>query len=232
VLLSHSHHFIYTKTVKTAGTSVEIYFEDACIPPGNSIVRGHRIGETVTSAGVIGYRGADTSGCAWYNHMPAKEIRELTGQTIWNEYYKFCVVRNPFDKMVSLWWFINSKGDHRYEYEHFSKIKSDFSRWCVGHAPDAVDRDKYLIDGQISMDYFIRYESLLDGLDRVCRQVGYPFQPERLGKFKSDSRAIKQRFGDYYDRAAIAAVETAFGWELDYFGYPRLSEQYSPSKPE
>lgn len=112
------------------------------------------MGIIVTSAGVIGYRGAEPSGRTWYNHMPAKEIRALTGQATWDEYYKFCVVRNPFDEMVSLWWFINSKQEFPYRHEDFSRIKSDFSRWCVDHAPDAVDRNKYLIDGQISMDFF------------------------------------------------------------------------------
>ena len=40
---------------------------------------------------------------------------------------------------------------------------------------------------------------------------------------------ITEPFGDYYDRPAIAAVEAAFGWELEYFGYSRLSEAVSVS---
>lgn len=222
MLLSHPHRFIYLKTVKTAGTSVEIYFEDACIPPDRPAARGHHIEQTVTSAGVIGYRGPDPSGRTWYNHMPAEQVRELVGRDVWDTYYKFCVVRNPFEKMVSLWWFIRSKQDRSDDLADFARIKADFCSWCVCHAPDAVDRDKYLIDGKVSVDCFVRYESLLDGLQAVCRQVGYPFRPERLGTFKSDSRLINRPFADYYDRPAIAAVEAAFSWELDHFGYPRL----------
>jgi hypothetical protein len=232
MLLSHVNHFIYTKTLKAAGTSVEIYFQDACIPVGKDIIRSHHIEETVTSAGIIGYRGPDQSGRTWYNHMPAVQIRELVGHSTWEEYYKFCVVRNPFDKVVSLWWFsVNRNQENPYKDESFSRIRSDFSAWCPGHAADAVDRDKYLIDGDVSVDFFIRYESLLDGMDSVCRRIGYPFRPERLGKYKSDSRAISQPFGEYYDRSAIAAVEAAFGWELEYFGYRRPSETaaFSPS---
>ena len=88
----------------------------------------------------------------------------------------------------------------------------------------AVDRDKYMIDGQVAVNYFIRYEALHQGLETVCRQVGYPFRPERLGRYKGDSRFVGRPYGDYYDRAAVAAVESAFGWELDYFGYRRLSD--------
>lgn len=224
MLLSHAHRFIYTKTVKTAGTSVEVYFENACVPAGANLINGHYVEETVTPAGIIGYRGADPCGRTWYNHMPAKAIRDLIGRATWDEYYKFCVVRNPFDKMVSLWWFINSRQEYRHEHQDFSKIRADFCSWCAGHAKFAIDRDKYLIDGRISVDFFIRYETLTEGLDSVCRQIGYPFQPERLGRFKSDSRVIKRPFSDYYDRSAAAAVAAAFDWELDYFCYARPSE--------
>ena len=225
MLLSHVHRFIYTKTLKTAGTSVEIYFEDACIPVGTTMIHSHHVTEMVTSAGIIGYRGPDQSGRTWYNHMPATEIRTLAGHRVWNEYFKFCVVRNPFDKLVSLWWFnVNKNQENPYRDQSFHKIRSDFSAWCLVHAPDAVDRDKYMIDGRIAVDYFIRYESLLDGIDTVCRRIGYPFRPEHVGRYKGESRAISHPFGEYYDRSTSAAVEAAFGWELEYFGYRRPTE--------
>jgi hypothetical protein len=223
VLLSHRHQFIYTKTLKTAGTSIEIYFEDACLPPGSTAIRGHQTAETITSAGIIGYRGPNAAECTWYNHMPARAIRDLFGPDAWNNYYKFCVVRNPFDKLVSFWWFNNAREGRRYDQEDFSRIRTEFSTWCLGHLPHAIDRDKYLIDGVVSMDYFIRYESLLDDLEHVCRHVGYPFRPEALGRFKSESRLRAQPYGEYYDASAITAVEAAFRWEFDYFGYTRLS---------
>ena len=123
MLLSHRHQFIYTKTVKTAGTSVEIYLENACVPTSSTTARGHYTEQSVTSAGVVGYRGSDSAGSVWYNHMPAKEIRELVGVSVWNWYFKFCVVRNPFDKMVSLWWFIRSKQKPTRQQEDFADIR-------------------------------------------------------------------------------------------------------------
>lgn len=225
MLISHRHRFIYTKTVKTAGTSVEIYFEEACIPPGSDIVRGHGIAETVTEAGVIGYRGVDPGESRWYNHLPASNIRELVGPEIWDSYFKFCVIRNPFDKLVSLWWAIISS-DERYAdiVRDFSSIRTEFSNWCAGAAPNAVDRDKYMIDGQVVMDSFIRYELLLSDLERVCGRVAYPFRPEQLGQYKSGLRVNARPSVEYYDAQAAKAVHEAFGWELDYFGYTGPSE--------
>lgn len=230
MLLSHLNRFIYTKTFKTAGTSVEIYFEDACVSP-NSIVHSHEIEETVTPAGVIGYRGVDVPGNTWYNHMSARIIRDHVGDIVWNDYFKFCVVRNPFDKLVSFWWFTMTQENRNYYKEaEFTDVRSHFSRWAVEHASDAVDRDKYMIDGNVCMDFFIRYESLLDGLQSVCQRIGYPFRPDCLGKYKSGIRCIRQPFCDYFDKSAIAAVQTVFGWEFDYFGYGLLPLE--PREPQ
>ena len=232
MLISHRHRFIYTKTVKTAGTSVEIYFEDACIPPDSDIARGHAIAETVTEAGVIGFRGVSPGESRWYNHMPASNIRALAGPEVWDSYFKFCVIRNPFDKLVSLWWVIISS-DARYPtlVEDFSTIRTEFSSWCLLSAANAVDRDKYLIDGQVAMDYFIRYESLVADLEHVCDRVGFPFRPDRLGRYKSGLRASARPFVDYYDAPATRAVQSAFGWELEYFGYTGPSDEYSAGTP-
>ena len=89
MLLSHLNRFIYTKTLKTAGTSVEIYFQDACVPIGEYVSLSHHTEEMLTPAGIIGYRGPDLSGRTWYNHMSATRIRALVGPETWEWYYKF-----------------------------------------------------------------------------------------------------------------------------------------------
>ena len=100
MLISHRYRFIYTKTTKTAGTSVESFFEEFCMPDGEW-TESHRRDEYVSPAGVVGYRGNNPEGKKWWNHMPAASIKELVGKAIWDSYFKFCVVRDPFDKCIS-----------------------------------------------------------------------------------------------------------------------------------
>lgn len=85
MLISHRKKFIYTKTVKTAGTSVESYFEQYCMPEGEWEF-SHAREQYVREAGVIGYRGGDSAGKQWFNHMPAVDIRDKTGNQIWDSY--------------------------------------------------------------------------------------------------------------------------------------------------
>jgi hypothetical protein len=220
MLISHSHSFIYAKTMKTAGTSVEIYFEGACLPPASNVVRGHAIEETVTAVGIIGHRGGEKTGLTWYNHMSAETILDQVGVRIWDRYFKFCVIRNPFDKLVSYWWmFVTPQDRERYKGADFSEIRADFSRWVAAHGSLVEDRHTYLIDGAPCMDFFIRYDRLLEEIEWVCSQIDYPYLPELLGSYKSNLRTNKRSFREYYEPAALIAVENAFGWELEYFGY-------------
>jgi hypothetical protein len=185
------------------------------------MVRGHHLEETETVAGIIGYRGSETTtGKTWYNHMPAAVIRDRVGQAIWNDYFKFCGIRNPFDKLVSYWWFVMAPEERRlHQQQDFEEIRSIFSKWAVAYSPTVADRHTYMIDGSVCVDFFIRYEKLLEGIKEVCRRVSYPYRPERIGRYKSGYRTDERHFGDYYERPAIEAVENVFGWELEYFGY-------------
>jgi hypothetical protein len=108
MLISHKKQFIYTKTIKTAGTSVESYFEKFCMPEGDWEFARTRE-EYVGKEGIIGYRGIEARGKKWRNHMSAIEIRNNIGKAIWDSYFKFCVIRNPFDKLVSRFFFLRNE---------------------------------------------------------------------------------------------------------------------------
>jgi hypothetical protein len=220
MLVSHRHQFIYTKTFKTASTSVEIYFEDACLPQGRGAVDRHRIAETVSAAGIVGRRGAGGPSAPWYNHMPASLIRERLGDEIWRRYFKFCVIRNPFEKLVSQYWFsmpVARKAAMAVWPQQ--AIQRDFATWLMAGAAGVLDRDLYFIDGSVCVDFFIRHESLLEGIEEVCRKVGLPFAPDNLGHYKSEPHPVGMPTAAYYDHAGMAIVENLFDWELAHFGY-------------
>lgn len=242
MLISHRKRFIYTKTVKTAGTSVESYFEPFCMSEGEW-TESHSRDEYLSEAGIIGCR---REGCrrenrnppTWYNHMPAKRIRELIGEEAWESYFKFTVIRNPFDKMISAFFF-KYNTDRRYSLRQKAAalIKQQMGRGApigkivdgteierfrawVGTGGGAVhDRDKYLIDGEECVDYFIRFEELHEGVRNVCERLSIPFDASRIPEFKKGVRHHRIDIRDYYDRETERIVRERYGWEIDRFGY-------------
>ena len=147
MLISHRKKFIYTKTVKTAGTSVELFFEKYCFAD-REWKFSHARDEYSSASGIVGYRGADKGSSTFYNHMPAEELKNLLGKQIWDNYHKFTVIRNPFDKMVSAFYHFEKKNKAD---KYLADGKSDtqrFREWVLGGG-EIIDRSAYMIDGEI-----------------------------------------------------------------------------------
>lgn len=235
MLISHKKKFIYTKTAKTAGTSVESYFEKFCMPEGAWEFSGERE-EYVSQEGIIGYRGNNPRGKEWRNHMSAIDIRNKIDSSIWDGYFKFCVVRDPFDKLISgFHYFDKQRKNQTITKKITNQIKSILGRtpsmdriegknsierfrdW-IRKGGSVIDRDKYMINGTVCIDYFIRYEDLENGVMHVCDQLDIPFEPDRIPRMKGGLREkISSR--DYYDEETIQIVGKLYEFELEYFGY-------------
>ena len=236
MLISHRKHFIFTKTVKTAGTSVESYFEQYCMPSGEW-QESHARDEYVSEAGIIGYRGENPTGAKWYNHMSASKMRKLVGQAIWNRYFKFTVVRNPYDKLISGFYFFERR---KQNYTAKRQLRAFITQIMDRGSPidrvrgeteierfrcwlrkggRIIDRDKYLIEGQECVDYFIRFENLHEGMKHVCERLSVPFELSRVPQFKKTIRSHRIPIRDYYDHATRLIVQEMYAWELERFAY-------------
>ncbi|PYJ22208.1 MAG: chondroitin 4-O-sulfotransferase, partial [Verrucomicrobia bacterium] len=115
MILSHKHKFIFIKTAKTAGTSIEIFLSKYCGPtdvvtPITPPIEGHQprsyqglinpMPEILERPGKFfsALRHTLTSREKFYRHMPAFEVQQRVPSRVWNSYFKFCVERNPWDK--------------------------------------------------------------------------------------------------------------------------------------
>jgi hypothetical protein len=258
VLISHRKKFIYTKTYKTGSTSVEAYFERYCMSDSvwESLQAKREKEEYILAAktysaldiellvekaeyvspeGIVGFSGTKLSGQTWYNHLPAGALLFMLGPEIWNSYFKFCCIRNPFDKAISMFhWYIKlceiKKAreifkDHDPKYvtlnHKMQDIKHEFRQWGLLGGLESLHRDckYYLIDGKICMDYFIRFENYEDGIRDVCNILDIDYDLTGLPRHKSGVRPKDIPYSDYYDSETIAAVNKIFRFELETFNY-------------
>ncbi|MBU3751200.1 MAG: sulfotransferase family protein [Mycobacterium sp.] len=223
MLVSHRHRFIYTKTAKTGGTSVESFFERFCMPDG-AWTQLHGRDEYVSEHGIIGYRGSEPPyGTTWWNHMPASRIKAEVGAAVWDSYFKFCVVRNPFEKCISAFCF--QGGDYQpparmieeLRHENLNAEQLRFIGFLQNHAP--VDRDKYMIRRKFCLDAVIRYEALEEDIQKICDRIGVPYDRQYLPEFKRGIRPPDATVGSLYTKRSRRIVEKVFAFELRFFGY-------------
>jgi hypothetical protein len=225
MLCSTSKKFIYLKTIKTASTSVESFFERYCLDPSLPYSQEHSIAESITPFGVVSSRmsGINLGKDKFKNHMAAARVRDILGHEIFDSYHKFCVVRNPYDKAVSMyWWHIKANPAKRdlLVNSNFDVIREDFSKYLRAHA-GAVrsDSEIYSLDCNICVDTILRYENLLVDLNGLCDKLGIKFDSSQLKKYKSGARMCMREYQDYYSIDDRKIIEKRFYFELNAFDY-------------
>ena len=223
MLCSHKKQFIYFKTKKTASTSVETLFERHCVPDSfGEIPVG--TGELITEVGVIGARrDGQKKDDRFYNHMPAAQVRAALGDAIFSRYFKFAVVRNPFDKTVSrFWWLFRNSPDklaslNAGDFGMVRKLFTDYVRERGRRLVD--DRNAYAIEGRSCVDKFICFERLEPDLAEVCAKLGIHYAEGDLGNYNRGARRRPEHFSDYYDADTLKIVRSVFAPEIEHFGY-------------
>ncbi|MDN2582627.1 sulfotransferase family 2 domain-containing protein [Aquibium sp. ELW1220] len=219
MLVCHRHKFIFIKTKKTAGTSVEVLLQPLCVPPGMKITEG--TDEIVSEYGIVGARSRDAKERATYwNHLPAEQLRSLMGAAVFDEYLKVATVRNPFDRLVSAFHHLALTPDERATMSPREFIDR-FRSWVQKKGGDLGSTASMLkVDGRLCLDYQIRYESLEADLGRLLARIG--IARESLGlmpllKTKHRPRSVPVQA--YYDLSTEELVRRRCAEDFDLFGY-------------
>jgi hypothetical protein len=209
MIISHQHKFIFIKTKKTAGTSIEIALSKIC---GDADIITPISPEDENTRIALGYRGPQNyiiNGTQlFYNHIPARHVRALVGSEVWDSYFKFCFERNPWDKVIS-WYFWEYQTEPRPSISEF--IQS-------GHAGLVGGFDLYTINGEIAVNRVCLYENMDREMVRIQNQLNlpdFPALPRAKSRFRSDKRHYRELLGAE-DKIAI---EKLFAREIDHFGF-------------
>lgn len=229
VIVSHRHRLIFVKTRKTASTSVEIALARFCgdtdiitrdTPTDQALrdslgVRGpqHEYGIAIRHYRAADWRRLLLRGqrARFENHLPAARIRTLVGETVWRDYYKVCVERNPWDKAVSLYYWRTRAVEPRPSLEQFLQAVP----------PRSLSNFHLYADvgsGALLVDRVLRYEQLDSELDALVRRLGLA-QPIVLPHAKAGHRPPCSDYRRVMGNAERAMVDQACAREIALFDY-------------
>lgn len=131
----------------------------------------------------------------------------------WEEYYKFAVVRNPWDRVYS--WYRNVQRDPK-------KLRnlgpSDFLTFLREHEDNWALRPQthwlYDFDRSMPLNRIVRFERLVDDMAEVLSDLGFKdlTLPHVLNGGSADYRVA-------YDDASAALVAERYREEIELFGY-------------
>lgn len=227
MIISHKHKFIFIKTRKTAGTSIEIALSKYC---GSNDVITPLIEVDENYRNELGYRGKQNylydlksyskndillaflkkKKLGFYNHIGAVEIKKRVPTSIWNDYYKFCFERNPYDKFLS--WYYWSGGDKKYK-----SLKNFIDS---GDAFKLQDFNLYTINSMAVVDEIFKFEDLNTSLEKIGRKLGIN-EPLILPskKTKSNVRKDKRHYSKILTDYEIDWISKVYAREINFFDY-------------
>jgi len=198
MIISYQHKFIFVKTRKTAGSSIERYLVDNYLGPGDICT-----GSPIDGTPRLNTESKD-------GHMSWADIKaKYPAEWPWNGrgYFKFAVERNPWDKLVSMYW--------HYKRWRPSMVENGFEDFLDRFIDDCNDWDRYAHGDQIKVDALIDYSKLHQSL----RELPVPYNDELLSVFmKSDTRQ-NHDYREMYTADTKRSVEQVFCKPIQHFGY-------------
>ena len=234
MIVSFLHDYIFIKTKKTGGTTVEVTLSASCGPkdivtplgPRDEIARaGSRpvcrnfASDPAIERGLLDAIARDDKKAYlrarkhsdFFAHMSAAEIRDKLAPDFWARAFKFTVERHPYEKAVSAAYF-----KYRPQKDKaFDAYLDDFLR-----AGTYSSWRFYTIDDNPAVDEFIRQETLLPDLKRIGARLGVPI-PDELVRTKTKSRADKRPAREILNDRQKEIVYEFCRKEFDLLGYER-----------
>ena len=143
-----------------------------------------------------------------FSHLPLSKLLNtsyinLTFKQL-KQYYKFTVVRNPWDVQVSMYHYIVKDGG---PFDTFVK------QLCT------VNSDVYSLNGKPACDFYIRYENLENDIRTVCNTLNIKVDSLELPNHRTTSRADKKEYRKYYTDELRDYVAKKCAVEIEMFGY-------------
>ena len=235
MIISFKYKFIFIKTYKTAGSSIENYLypflnnKDILAPTEDH--NGINCWGDFEMKELEDYFGKDflekkiKYKMKYFAHMPIWLIKERLDNLsnklnydIFKNFYKFGVIRNPFDTLVSHYYWQNSPYNKNIKPITFQEILQNLeSNIYPNYGLLNLNKlmDKRL--EKILCDKIIKYEDLNKELNIIFNKLGIPFDGE-LKIFKKKS--IKRKdYKNFFDKDSQKLITDIFWKDFEIFDY-------------
>lgn len=157
MLISHKHKFIFIHIQKTAGTSISSALNPFCEESYPSL-----------------------------KHWSAFKIKKKFGSDIWNEYFKFTFIRNPYERLLSWYNMIdksrnisNPNSFHSYiqnNIHSFSSFIMENKKVNINELPpQKISQFQKISENKsVIVDFIGRYENLNEDFIYICKKLNIP----------------------------------------------------------
>lgn len=196
--ISHKHKIIFIHIPKTGGTSIE-----------NTMGIGNK--KNIFDKNVLFGRDKNYEA----QHLFSSEIKKIVGKPIYNSYFKFSFVRNPFSRLVSDYSWSKYRNMNFEEFINKKVIPSKNRILYKDPYRHFKSQHKFIIDnsGKITVNFIGKFENLTNDFKKLCKIFNLKLDLPHTNK--SNHKNYKQ----YYNRRTKNIVESIYKKDLELFNY-------------
>lgn len=212
MIISHKYKFIYIHVPKTAGKALR----RSLLNQDFITFKEYKLWKTISPTQST-------------QHMTAEQLRPFVDPEVWDLYYKFGFVRNPFEALVSSYYNKKFRAEndigteretHKTRKWHARLKDSTFNSWVSnGLNPNPnMSQKKWFFDsktGECLVDFIGRYETMEPALHLTLKKFGIELTLES----HNVGAGHQKKYREEYSEASRKAVEPFFQWEIKEFGY-------------
>ncbi len=213
MIISHGRKYIFVHIPKTGGTSLSLALESKAMK--DDIL----IGDTPKAKKRRSrLKDIKASGRLW-KHARLTDIYGLVDQAQIEQYFVFTIVRNPWDRVVSYYhWLQGQSFDHpavriAQSMPFTGFLQDGFIQRSLQN--DAAPRYVMDKDGVEQCDLYLRLERLHEDVQKLEVALGL-----KLGELPHDNKSQRDKeYSKYYDDTGREIIGTAFESDINKFGY-------------
>lgn len=147
-------------------------------------------------------------------HNTASSLKKKIPARLWDTYFKFGFVRNPWDREVSNYFMIvQRKIWPAYGLLSDGGTFKTYVQKCMNHQPYLQKWFFTDEEGKLLVDFVGRFENLEKDFGEVCNRIGISVD------LPHENRTKRKSYKDYYDAETMSAVAEVYREDIEYFGY-------------
>ena len=205
MLISDSHHFLFTHVPKAAGSSVTAALAPYALPrPGSTAARALKH---------IGFP-RNYRKYRFSLHAPLRTAQAHMPPEVYASVFKFAFVRNPWGQLVSEYNSSINK-QRRLHHRRVAGAKTFLVYLQYEHKRGKIRQVELLLDrsGKIDVDFLGRFENLVEDFRVVCDRIGIESSLPTLNKH------AHKDYHEYYDDESRQFVRDHWANDIEALGY-------------
>jgi len=202
MLLSVSHRFIFIHVNKVAGSSMKHALAQFDRRPSTSPL--NKLKSKLHLA-------RDYRKRFYPVHTYASQLQRELPAEVYNEFFKFAFVRNPWDWLVSTYNYLRNMPTHRHHQRAMNSF-AEYTHYEIAHG-DRSQASFICKDEDVIVDFVGRFETLGDDFAIVCQRLGIDVALPHTNK------ARHRDYREYYDDKLAEMVGQHWRQDVGLFGY-------------